>query len=304
MNEALTLSQNLNYRNGEAAAHAAFAKYYYFKEDYSTSLTHGISAYNIAREKGNYKVMAYACLFIGYNHVQNQPKVALEYYLSCVSYAKRANYPKLEAYGYSAIGNLYEGWYDGKNALYYYEQSLNIRKKESDATELVSSLIETARAHNRLSQYERSNQLIEEGLQLAERTPGNEQNLVYLYEMTGHDHAGRLKDYKKALEYFLKARRIALENNLIDKNNINHLKPIAEMYRLLGDYKNSSEYFTLYNDLLEAHQKKLDKEMFETQDVLRQELQKEKIIAKDAEIALQGLKWNRKPPAMYSLRVL
>jgi signal transduction histidine kinase len=156
---------------------------------------------------------------------------------------------------------------------------------------LVSSLIETARAYNRLAQYDRSNELIQEGFNIAENNPGNEQNLVYLYEMTGYDHAGRLKDYKKALDYFLKARRIALENNFIDKNNINNLKPIAEMYMKLGDYKNASEYFSLYNTLLEANQKKNDKELFETQDVLKQELEKQKINAKDAEIALHKLKF-------------
>jgi signal transduction histidine kinase len=290
INEALTLAEKLNYKNGQASAHASFAKYFYFKEDYSASLEHAMSAYNLSRETGNHRLISYSCLYLGFNHVKNQPKVSLEYYLKCVTHAKLAGHRRLEAYGLSAIGNLYEGWYDGKNALKYYQLSLAIRKAEGEPGELVSSLIETARAYNRLGQYARSNELIAEGLKIAEKNPGNEQNLVYLYEMRGHDHAGRLKDYKKALDYFLLARRIALENDLIDKNNINHLKPIAEMYLKLGDHKNSAQYFNLYNELLEANQKKMDKEMFESQDVLKKELEKEKINAKDAEIALQKMR--------------
>jgi signal transduction histidine kinase len=287
MNEALTLSEKLNYKNGQAAAHAGFARYYYFKEDYSTSLQHAMSAYNLANETNNHRIISYACLYLGFNYVQNQPKVALDYYLKCVAHAKLAKNERLEAYGYSAIGNLYEGWYDGSNALKYYQLSLGIRKRLGEKRELVSSLIETARAYNRLAQYGTSNELIKQGLVIAEANPGNEQNLVYLYEMMGYDCAGRLKDYKKALNYFLLARRIALENNFIDKNNIKHLKPIGDMYQKLGDYKHSSEYYSLYNELLDAHQKKMDKEMFETQDILKKELEKEKITAKDAEIALQ-----------------
>jgi signal transduction histidine kinase len=290
MNEALTLSEKLNYKKGQAAAHAGFAKYFYFKEDYSTSLEHAVSAYNLAREINNHQLIAYSCLYLGFNHVQNQPQVSLEYYLKCVTHAKLAKNPRLEAYGYSAIGNLYEGWYDANNALKYYQQSLEIRKKHGEPEELVSSLIETARAYNRLALYDKSNELIQEGLKIAESNPGNEQNLVYLYEMTGHDLAGRLKDYKKALNSFLMARRVALENNFIDRNNINHLKPIAEMYSKLGDHKHASEYYSLYNELSEAHQKKMDKEMFESQDLLKKELEKEKINAKDAEIALQKLR--------------
>lgn len=290
MNEALTLSEKLNYRNGQAAAHAGFARYFYFREDYSSSLEHAMLAYNLAHATNNYKVIAYSCLYLGFNYAKNQPKLSLEYYLKCVDYAKLAKNTNLESYGYSAIGNLYEGWYDGKNALKYYQLSLAIRKAEGSPPEIVSSIIETARAYNRLAQYDKSNELIQEGLQIAESHPGNEQNLVYLYEMKGYDLSGRLKDYKKALDHFLKARRIALENNLIDKNNINNLKPIAEMYMKLGDYKNAAEYFSLYNSLLEAAQKKMDKELFETQDVLKQELEKQKINAKDAEIALHKLK--------------
>jgi signal transduction histidine kinase len=193
----------------------------------------------------------------------------------------------MESYANSAIGNLYEKWNDGKNALTYYLVSYKIREQVGDTNELVSSLIETARAYDRMKQHDKQNEMVDRALKMAEQKANGEQNLVYLYQMKGYDYFDRLKDYKKALEYFLKSYNIVAKNNSFDKNNINSIKPIAETYLKLGDYKNASDYYKLYVELRDANQKKLDKELFESQFVLKKEVERQKFLLKDSEILTQ-----------------
>ena len=61
--------------------------------------------------------------------------------------------------------------------------------------------------------------------------------------MMGYEYSGKYKDYNTALDYFLKSYRIVKENDMYDRNNINSIKPVAEMYFKLGDFKNSSAYY-------------------------------------------------------------
>ena len=287
INDALDLAQKINYKKGLRLSHAELGKHYFEKENFSISTLHFIVSYNYAREINDINGMAYSCLYIGYNNFHNDPEISLKYYQKSIEYSNQTNNKALEAYGYSAIGNVYEGKREANDALKNYKLSLQIREKKGTPQELVSSLIETARAYNQLGQYDKSYDLIKKALVIAEKNEKNELNLVYLYEMTGHEYAGRYNDYKKALEYFLKSYKIVTENNFTNRNSINSLRPIAEMYYKLGDFKNSASYFKMYTDLIEENRQKLAKEVMKTQDVLKDELEREKLIAKNTDEALQ-----------------
>jgi hypothetical protein len=202
---ALKLSEKLNFKSGLARANAYLGKYYYFSEDFSQSLEHCIKAQQLALEIPDYGLAAYVCKYIGYNHFQNEPKISLEYYQKSIFYSKRAKDQLQESYGYSAIGNLYESWHDGKTALGYYLLSLRIREKIGNPDELASSLIETSRAYNRMGEYDKSNELVLKALKIAESKGGDDQNLIQLYQLTGYYYADILRDYKTALGYFLKS---------------------------------------------------------------------------------------------------
>lgn len=280
INKALDLAQKIDFKRGVANGHIALGKYHYHKENYSISLLHCITAFNLAKEIKDNCVMAKACLYIGYNNYLSQPDLSLKYYFKCIDYCRFVNCNHVAAYGYSAIGNVYESREEAAVALRYYNMSLQIRKKVGTPSELVSSLIETSRAFNRLQDYQKSTELINEALMIAEANQGNEQNLVYLYEMRGHDIAGRLNDYKNALDYFLKSYNLATKNNL---SQVNAVKPIAEMYFKMGDYKNAAHYYKVYNDLRELNQRKRMKELLKAEDVIKKELENEKEVTKLAE---------------------
>ncbi len=296
VNQALDLAQQISYKKGIAAGHMALGKYHYHKENFSISLLHCITAFNIAKEVKDNCTMAQACLYIGYNNFLSQPDISLKYYFKCIEHCRFADCKWIAAYGYSAIGNVYESREDAAVALRYYNMSLQIRKKAGSPQELVSSLIETARAFNRLQDYHKSTELINEALGIAEKNSGNEQNLVYLYEMTGHDIAGRLNDYPKALDYFLKSYNLAQKNNLSQANSV---KPIAETYLKLGDYKKSSKYFKVYNDLLELNQRKRLKELLKAEEVIKKELENEKLMGEAAEREISKMNIQKQQMYLY-----
>jgi len=286
--EALELSNRLQCKKGIAYSHAYLGKYYYFSENFSTSLLHCRQALEMATGLQDHSLSAYVCKYIGYNHFLNEPKISLEYYHKSIVYSILAGDKSQEAYAYSAIGNLYESWYDGKTALGYYLMSLKIRESiKSEPDELASSLIETARAYGRIERFDKKKVLVERALRIAENEGKDFQNLVYIYQLVGYDYADRLHNYEKALQYFLKSYELVKTNKAFDKNNIPCIKPVADMYLQLKDYKKSSEYFKEYFDLTEANQRKLNKDLYESEYLLQKETEKKKFLEKDAEILKQ-----------------
>jgi signal transduction histidine kinase len=291
--QSLQLSKKLNSKRLMAQGYFLRGRYLYFKEKFAASLENCIIAFRLAKDVNEYRLAGSSCLYIGYNHYNNEPKIALEYYLKSVYYSKISGNLLLESYAYSAIGNLYEKWEDGKNALGYYLQSLKIREQAGSAYEVISSLIETARAYHRIAQYGRSNELIEKALALAEKNGQDDQNLIYLYQMKGYHLSDRLNKYPEALQYFLKSYDMVRRNNAFDQNNISSLKPVAETYYKLGDHVNASRYFKMYFELMEIEKRKMDKKLFESQFILQKETEKQKFLLKDAEILKQKVQLER-----------
>jgi signal transduction histidine kinase len=292
--QALELSEKLEFISGLAQSNALLGRSYYFREDFAPSLLHLNAALKYARAIPNYRIAGFSCLYLGYNNYQNEPAVSLEYYLQCLRYSRLAKNRLMESYAYSAIGNLYEKWEDGKGALGYFLISLKIRQEMGSKDEIVSSLIESARAYNRTGEYDKSYELVTQALNIAEKEGKDQQNLVHLYQMTGYNYADIKKDYKTALEYFLKSYNIVVSRNSFDINTINSIKPVAEMYQKLGDNGNASRYYKMYVDLMDAEKKKIDKQLVESQFLLKKENEKQKLLLKDKEIMRQKMEIQKK----------
>ncbi|HEY6162270.1 MAG TPA: tetratricopeptide repeat protein, partial [Bacteroidia bacterium] len=224
--DALSLAEKKGFARGQVQANILLGKYYYFNEEFSHSLEHCMRAFDLAKKSGDNRSSAIACRYIGYNNFRNAPTTAMEFYKKSVDYSVLAKDELLESYALSAIGNLYESLMDGKNALEYYSKSLEIRKRVGNTDEQVSSLIETARAYNRLSQYDRSMELVMEAKKVGEEKGADPQNLVYIYQMIGYDLADRQKDYSNALGYFLHSYNLARNIHPMTRDNINSLKPV------------------------------------------------------------------------------
>lgn len=279
--------------NALAREHLVLGKYYYHREEFARSINHLARAFAIAKEKGDNRMLAVICIYIGYNHFMNERETSLEYYQKALEYCHLAGDTLEESYVLSAIGSVYESWNDGATALEYYQKSLVIRERMGNADQRVSSILETARTYDRMGRFDQKKELLMKGMEIAEKDGRNEQNLIHLYQLMGHDLVGRHQDYKEALVYFLKAYDMAKRRNVYDRNDINTLRPVAETYQKLGDYKASAEYFKLYFDLLDENQKKMDKDLYESKSLLRKEVEKQELLQKDAEILRQRVEIQR-----------
>jgi signal transduction histidine kinase len=282
--EAHALAEKLGFERGIVLSDILIGKYYYFNENYSNSLGYFIKAFGGSVKLGSHRLSAIAARYIGYNHFQNDRFAALEYYKKSIEFSRLAKDELLESYALSAIGNLYESWQDGKQALDYYLRSLDIRKRAGSPDEVVSSLIETARAYNRLALYDKSVETVLEAKKIAEAGGTDKRNLMYICQMIGHDFADRKKDYKMALTYFLKAYDIAMAQQVLSRNEIVSIAPVADMYQRLGDYKKSAEFYQEYFRLLAENEGKINKQLYDLQDSLKRETARNEMLKKDAEI--------------------
>ena len=296
---ALEIAVKNSFSSGESRAHALLGRYYYFRENFATSLEHCIKALQLAISLKDNRLAGLTNLYIGYNHSNNEPKTALEYYQNCIYYSKISKDNRLQSYAYSAIGNLHEKLYDGKSALGFYILSLKIREKEGTRDEIISSLIETARAYHRLGYYKKSSELVNKATVMAEKEGQDFQNLVYLYQMSGFNYFDQLKDYKKALEYFLKSYQLICANNALSGNNYNAIKPLADCYNELGEYKEATKYYRMYFKLQQEELKKQDKKLFESQFQLKKETEKQKFLLKDSKINRQQIQLEKEKNLLF-----
>ena len=288
--QALTLSEKIKYPHGISFSHTLLGQYYYFRENFSLSLAHCITALNLAKKNNDYPVLSQVCLYIGYNHFRYAPEVSLEFYKLSLEYCIKTKDDLQKSYVLSAIGNIYESRQDGKGALEYYQQSLEIRKKLGLMREYVSSLIETARAYDRIKDHDKSSELILLAQKTEEENGGDAQNLIYIYQMIGYDYVDDKQDNKTGLVYFLKSYELIKKNNLYDLNNIYCIKPVADIYFKMGDYKKAGEFYKLFADLFETNQQKLSNQLYEAEHTMQQAIENQKMLLKDAEIETQNIK--------------
>jgi signal transduction histidine kinase len=284
---ALELAQQLGDQAGIAEAEMQLGKFFYFSQDFARSLENCSKSLALSRSLHNDSLSAIACRYIGYNYFSNDPQLAMDYYRKSVEYSKLCGNRLLESYALSAIGNLFESLNDGSSALENYLKSLEIRRTLGSPDEVVSSLIETARGYNRLGKFDRSMDLVFEARQVAETKGSDQHNLVYIYQMIGYDYADRRKDYKTALGFFTRSYNLAMSRETPDRNDINSIKPVAEMYEKLGDHLHAAEYYRQYVELLQKDALKLDKQFFSLRDSLRNESNRKALSEKDAEILRQ-----------------
>ena len=225
--------------------------------------------------------------------MMNDPLVAKEYYLKSLKLCRKYNRKNAESYALSALGNVYEGYIrkrgNIKIALDYYLKSLKIREKYGDQEEIASSLNETSRIYFHLGQFQKASELRFKALKIAEKIHSIE-NLVYLNISIGDDYLKRIKDYKKALSFQLKAYEYCLKQ----KDNIDKMfditKSIAICYSKLNNYVSADKYYLMsiaYNDSIVSRVKLYDYNIAEIKHRLEKELAEHKLLLKDTELLKQ-----------------
>ncbi|MDP1800968.1 MAG: PAS domain-containing protein, partial [Bacteroidota bacterium] len=285
--KALELSKKINYKRGIAISLLSIGRHYYFEGQQDLALDYLIKAIKAGEEINNKKMLISAYRLIGFVYRGNDPYTAEDYYKKSLQICREINDEISASYALSAIGNIYEGSSEKKErALKYYLESLKIRERKGSYDEIASSLNETSRIYDLMGLYNKAILLRIRGLEVAEKS-GSTENIVSLSHVIGNDYAFRLNDYKRGLEYQLKAYEIGktLKNNFDIMYSVNI--SIANVYYNLGDFKRSAEYFKEsrhLNDSINFRAAKYNNNLSQIKHNLEGELEKQKLLLKDSEI--------------------
>ena len=295
--QALDISQKIHYKKGIALSLLDIGRYYYFDGKEDISLSYLIKAVKSAEEIGDKKTLISAYRYIGFAYRPHDPFMAEDYYNMSLKLAEETKDEISASYALSAIGNIYEGIFEGpstdnKKALEYYLKSLEIRERKGSLEEIASSLNETSRIYDLLGEFDKGLELRIRGLAIAEKS-GSTENVVYLCNVLGNDYSLRLHDFKKGLEYQLRAYSLGK----MQKNNFEIMfditKGIAYSYYSLGDIKNSNQFYQqaiIINDSIRSRAKMYDYNLSGLKHDLEKELEKQKLLLKDSEITKEKAK--------------
>lgn len=293
--ENLKISKRRNYLDGIAGSYRDFGRYYFFNDKNDIALDFFNKSVKIASRTKNKKILAGSYRYIGYIYKSNDPMVAREYYEKSLKISREINDEISESYALSAIGIIYEGMRNTSGnyeiALQYYLKSLSIRERLGSPDELASSLNETARTYYWLKLYDKSKELNFRGLEIAEKDNDFE-NIYYLSSSIANDFAYRIKDYKEALVYAVKAYNLCLNQNDNGEKMFAITKVIAHCYSQLGEINKAEKYYRLcllYDDTIKNNLNLNNYNVSIIKQDLEKEIAKQKLLLKDAEITRQKL---------------
>ena len=289
--KALELSQQIDYKKGMAQSFLDLGRSYYFAGKEDISLNYLRKSLKIAEEINAKPVLKNAYRYIGFIYRPHEPLKAKEYYVKSLNMAMETGDEIAASYALSAIGNIYEG-IAGKSealmqtALKYYLKSLSIREKSGSYSEIAASLNESSRMYVALNLFDKAAELRQKGFEIAEKN-NDVENQVYFCNLIGNDFYGRLKDYEQGLKYQLRAYELG--KSLINKEELmcDIAKSVAFCYSSLKNYHLSVDYFIeslKYTEEIKEKERNHDYNLALVKDEIEKELEKQKLLLKDAEL--------------------
>lgn len=280
----LIFSKKKHNDHGMAVSYRDFGRHYFFTSKKDIGLENLNKAVKIALKINDKKTLLSAYRYIGYIYTMNDPILAKEYYFKSLKLAVLEKDFIGESYALSAIGNIYEGMLSKKGnyniALFYYLKSLKLRENFGDNSEIASSLNETSRIYRYLGNNEKSTKLLFKALKISKESTNlyDSENLVYIYNSIGNDYIYRLKDFKKGVEFELKAfeRCKDLPDNIEILFDIS--KMIAMAYSNLGEIEKGNYFYQKaisYYELIRARTNKYDYNVSSIKHALEDKLSKQ-----------------------------
>ncbi len=289
--KALEISQQIEYKKGMAISLLDLGRSYYFVGKEDISLNYLRKSLKIAEEISAKPVLKSVYRYIGFIYRPHEPLKAKEYYVKSLNMAMETGDEIAASYALSAIGNIYEG-IAGKSealmqtALKYYLKSLSIREKSGSYSEIAASLNESSRMYVALNLFDKAAELRQKGFEIAEKNNDIE-NQVYFCNLIGNDFYARLKDYEQGLKYQLRAYELG--KSLINKEELmcDIAKSVAYCYSSLKNHKLAVDYFIEslnYTEEIKEKERKHDYNLALVKDEIEKELEKQKLLLKDAEL--------------------
>lgn len=209
-NSALRLSNNINWKFGEAAAHNNLGEAYKYKGEIGKAIDNYEIALEIFVQINDQNEIANTLRYLGmaYFNISNFPK-SFEYYNKSLKIFQQLEDKAGVSKVYSYLGILHAAFNENKKALGYFNQSLEIEKELKNGKNTGIQLGNIGITYYELQDNEKALEYLEEALLILEDL-GEYYNYSIILSNSGKVHAA-LKNYSKALECYKKSLKYAEE---------------------------------------------------------------------------------------------
>ncbi len=240
INEALILSENIDYKKGSAKAFLNKGNYYFHKADYNTAIEAYSSALLINKKIENKNGMASAYTGIGlvYTYKGDYSK-AIENYFKGLTIKEQLGNLEGQAVLYSNIGELYMYQEQYENSLKYHNKSLELEKQLGNKQGIADSYSNLAGIYFYQKQPTKALDFYRQSVKIAEEL-GDKAGISRALNNIGSVYDSQ-NNYDEAIKHFYNALKIKEE--IGDKYGIGSVcLSLGTIYKKLNDYKKSIEF--------------------------------------------------------------
>jgi len=226
--EARNLSQDLNYKKGEAKSLRLIGIYYDSKSDYSSAIDYFRKSLKLFQELGNKSGISYSINSIGlaYMYQGDYPK-ALEYLQKSLKIKEELSDKRGISLSYHNIGVIYTKEKDYPKALEYFQKSLKIKEELGDKIGISNSCIGIGFIYLYQGDYPKAMEYFQKSLQISVEI-GSKSGISSCYNYIGEVYKTQ-GDYSKALKYYQKSLKINVETGRKESEALSY-KELGSLY--------------------------------------------------------------------------
>lgn len=274
--QAMKLSEQINFEKGKGAATRMIGIYYYLKGSYPEALSFYQKALAFSIKAKDSKGIANCYNNLGnIQHSQSNYKEAVALYDSSLRMRQQTHDSIGIAQSFANIGSVYNDQGNYQQALRYHLQSLSVCEKISNKVGIASAYNNIGGAYKGLGQYDKALDFLLKS-QSTIKQSNDKPAVAFAYNDIGNVYKDQ-GNYENALEYFFNALKLFEEIGSQQGIAITYTH-IGNVYKDQGDFIKAQDYFlnslkikqsvgdkrgiaNSYSDLgsLEASQKSYDK---------------------------------------------
>jgi signal transduction histidine kinase/CheY-like chemotaxis protein len=245
VNEAASLSKELNYKRGEAGAEIRLAILILsFAYAHDKAMAHVMTGLRLAEEIGDSSLIIGATAAIGNIYRQQANcEEAIKSYKAASSYYERKGEKKKLAHVLIGLSDCYLVRKNYGDVLALSTRGLAIAKELKDGPLTAMFLYSVAEVNFKLGMKDKTADYYQQALEVFEKEK-NYRWASYLHTMLA-DWYSQAKDTAKAFRHVNEGYRLAKEKGL-RKELMDAYNMKAELYLRIGDYKRSLENYKLY----------------------------------------------------------
>ncbi len=232
--DALELSQNIKYRNGEAEAYKNIGVVNDYLGNYSEALKNYSISLEIYGETGDKVGLSATYHNIGVVYwLQGNYPEALKNYFNALKIREEIGDKKGIAYSNNSIGNIYSAQRDFSKALKCFEIALKTAEEIGDKENMASAYLRISTLHNKNGEYDEALKNAKESLKLYKEL-GYKDFIAGVYSELGYSYSF-LGNHQEATTYMFKALKISEEIGNTE-SVLRSYFDIASIYYIQGNY--------------------------------------------------------------------